>query len=111
MYERSRHLATFFIAGLQYWDGATAISELEPGANVALEPEPDNPYDPFAVALRANGKKLGYLPAEESDTASMLLHFGHADTLEARILQANPEADPWKQVRVGLYVTDARKKV
>lgn len=42
--------------------------------------------------------------------AFALLHFGHADALEARILQANPEADPWKQVRIGLYMADARKK-
>ncbi|WP_204217376.1 HIRAN domain-containing protein [Gordonibacter sp. An230] len=98
------------MAGFQYWDGPAAISELAPGATLVLEPEPDNPYDPSAVALRTNGMKLGYLPTEKNDMAFALLHFGHADALEARILQANPEADPWKQVRIGLYMADARKK-
>ncbi len=27
---------------------------------------------------------------------------------ELRVLQVDPEADPWEQVRAGLYVTDAR---
>lgn len=37
-----------------------------------------------------------------------LAHFGHADVFEARVIQVDPEAEPWKQVRVGLYVSDAR---
>ena len=35
------------------------------------------------------------------------MFFGH-DILELRVLQVDPEADPWEQVRVGLYVADAR---
>lgn len=30
--------------------------------------------------------------------------------LECRIMQVDKKADPWKQVRVGIYVTDNRKQ-
>lgn len=31
-----------------------------------LQPEPDNPYDPDAVAVVVGGKKVGYVPKEYS---------------------------------------------
>ena len=34
--------------------------------------------------------------------------FGHADAFELRVLQMDPEAAPWRQVRAGLFVRDAR---
>ena len=35
------------------------------------------------------------------------MHYGH-EVFELRVLQVDSEADPWEQVRVGLYVADAR---
>lgn len=32
----------------------------------------------------------------------------NADAFECRVLQIDPKADPWKQVRMGICVTDAR---
>ena len=40
MYEPSRHVTSFNIAGFQHWDGATVLSELAPGMVLALDPEP-----------------------------------------------------------------------
>lgn len=34
--------------------------------------------------------------------------YGHAAAFEVRVLQVDPEAAPWKQVRVGVFVKDAR---
>lgn len=108
MYEPSRHIATYYIAGFQHWDGALALAALKPGAELSLVPEPDNPYDPDAVAVCFESTKLGYVPASENALVSLMSLYGHADAFELRVLQVDPEAAPWKQVRVGLYVRDAR---
>lgn len=107
-YEPSRHLLTFFIAGFQHWDGASVLGELKAGAQLSLVAEPDNPHDSQAVAIRYNGVKLGYVPAESNELISQLIYFGHDDVLSAVIQQVSPERSPWHQVRVGVFVTDAR---
>ena len=56
------------------------------------------------------GVMIGYIPADQNSLASTLFHFGHRNILECRILQVDKEAAPWKQVRVGLYVTDIRPR-
>lgn len=108
MYEPSRHMDTYYIAGFQHWDGALSLDKLEPGANLRLVPEPENPYDPEAVAIYFGDAKLGYIPASENSTVSLMCFYGHADAFELRVLQVDKEAAPWHQVRVGLYVKDAR---
>lgn len=109
-YEPSRQITSFFIAGFQHWDGASVLSELAVGEGLLLEAEPANPYDPEAVAILRGEVKLGYVPRDENALISLLTIYGHTDALECRVLQVAPEADPWKQVRVGLFVTDARDK-
>lgn len=46
------------IAGSQYYD----TSLVQDGDEVILSPEPDNKYDPHAVAVIHNGNTIGYLP-------------------------------------------------
>ena len=69
---------------------------------------PDNPYDSQAIAIKARGEMLGYVPAEMNATLSVLFHYGHAPIFECRVMQVAPENDPWKQLRVAIYVKDAR---
>ena len=108
MYEPSRNLFSFHIAGFQYWDGATVLDQLKPGAKLTLVPETDSPHDPAAVTVRFDGVKLGYVPADHNEFLSTMLFFGHGDAFECRVQQVAPERSPWHQVRAGLYVTDAR---
>ena len=51
MYEPSKIMQSFFIAGFQYHDGALALKKLKPGKKLELIAEPDNPHDPAAVAI------------------------------------------------------------
>ncbi len=106
MESRTRYIADFDIAGMRYWDGATVLSALKVGEGLSLVAESDNAADPDAVAIYRDGVKLGYVPRSENGLVAQLLHFGHRDVLECRILKVDPAADTWKQVRVGLYVTD-----
>lgn len=107
MYEPSKHIATYHIAGFQHWDGALVLDQLKPGTPLTLAIEPDNPYDPEAVALFFDSVKLGYIPANESSLPFLMSYFGH-DVFELRVLQIDSQATPWKQVRVGLYIKDKR---
>lgn len=107
-YEPSRQMASFHIAGFQFWDGALAIGELKVGDRVDLVPEPSNPHDSDAVAIRFHGMKLGYVPREENAALARMLYFGHRDAFEAVVQQVSPDRSPWHQVRVGVFVTDAR---
>ncbi len=108
MYEPSRLIQSFHIAGFKFWDGALVLNELRAGDRLELVPEPDNPHDAEAVAIYRGSIKLGFVPAEHNATLSLMLHYGHAAAFELRVLQVAPELNPWEQVRVGLYVTDAR---
>lgn len=109
MYEPSRHLDTFCISGFQHHDGALVLKQLEAGMTLDLVAEPDNPYDRDAIAIKFRNVMLGYVPANNNALLSLMMLYGHEDIFECRILQVDPTADPWKQVRVGLYVKDARR--
>ena len=104
MYEPSKIMQSFFIAGFQYHDGALALKKLKPGKKLELIDDPD------AVAIYRKGVHLGYVPGDSNATIAQLLRFGHANVFECRIMQVDKKADPWKQVRVGIYVTDNRKQ-
>ena len=51
MYEPSRVLLSFYIAGFQYADGALVLGNLKAGDKLTLCAERDNPHDPEAVAI------------------------------------------------------------
>lgn len=108
MYEPSRLLSSFHIAGFQYHDGAVVIKKLKAGKKLSLVSEFDNPYDPNAVSIRRKGVHLGYVPKDSVALLATMIRFGHADAFECRIMQVDAKADPWKQVRVGIYAVDAR---
>lgn len=102
----SRHITDFNVAGMRYWDGALVLDELKVGANLTMIVEENNPHDPDAVALYWENTKIGYIPKDSNWLPAQLLRFGHNDVLECRILKVNTEADTWKQVQAGIYVTD-----
>ncbi len=108
MYEPSPVLMSFHIAGFQHWDGARVLGELTAGMELDLVPEFDNPHDPNAIAIRYGGAKLGYVPADLNEVLATLMFYGHGDVFECVVQQVAPERSPWHQVRVGVYVSDAR---
>lgn len=110
MYEPSRQISSFYIAGFQYWDGALVLSELKVGERLRLVPEFDNPHDSSAMAIYRGETKLGFVPGSENETLALMFFYGHSDCFELRVLQVSPDKNPWEQVRVGLYVADAHSE-
>ena len=86
MYEPSRNLLTFHIAGFQHHDGALVPSKIKAGDVLALVPEPDNPYDPDAVAVKYGDVMLGYVPADSVGPLSVMFHYGHGDAFECVVI-------------------------
>ena len=108
MYEPSRNLMNFYVAGFQHHEGALVLSQLKTGDELTLEAQPDNPYDSQAIAIKGRGEMLGYVPADQNGMLSVLFHYGHASIFECRVMQVAPENEPWKQLRVAIFVKDAR---
>lgn len=91
MYEPSRVLLSFHIAGFQYADGALVLGGLKVGDKLTLCAERDNPHDPEAVAIYCGNTKLGYVPGNEVGPLSLMMYYGHEDVFEARVQQVAPE--------------------
>ena len=108
VYEPSREFLSFDIAGFSHWYGFEVFDRLRPGTKIDLVPEPDNPYDPCAVALYYDDIKIGFVPRDRNGVLSQLLFFGHDDTFTARVAQVREDAHPEHQVRVIVFVKDKR---
>ena len=107
-YEPSRSFTDFHIAGFGHHDGALVIDELRIGTKVELRHEPDNPFDPQAVAIYYGDTRIGYVPAGKNSELYMLLYYGHDDLFDAYINMYDDRAHPERQFRVAVKVTDRR---
>lgn len=107
-YEPSREFMSFDVAGFSHWYGLEVIDQLRPGTKLRMEPEPDNPYDPNAVAIYFRDTKIGFIPRTMNGTLSQLLFFGHGKAFVTRVSQVRPDAHPEHQVRVTVFVKDRR---
>ncbi len=108
MYEPTKQIDQFFIAGFQYHDGAGVLNKLKVGTKLDLVPEFDNPYDPNAIAIKYKGTHLGYVPRAKNAFLAQMLFFGHKDIVRCKVIQRNKQAAPYEQVRVCLYLKDRR---
>jgi len=110
MYEKSRNIIDCHIAGFNYYDGLDVINKLELGVPVTLKSEPENPYDPDAVAIYFEGTRLGYIPQTKNSYISSLLYLGYSNIIEVKINSHNPDANPENQFRIVVKLKDNRKK-
>jgi hypothetical protein len=87
------------VAGFQYHEGPNLLSSLRNGQRLLLRREPDNPYDPLAIAVRTeSGKKLGDLPRRLNEIPARLMDDGHR--LAAVIVAVDQGALLWEMVEM-----------
>lgn len=108
MYEPSREFLSFHVAGFSHWYGFDVLDKLTPGAKLRLVPEPDNPYDPHAVALYKGKVKIGFVPRDHNQTLAQLLYFGHGKAFECRVTHVVSDAHPERMVYARILVKDHR---
>jgi len=95
-----RHFSHFDLAGFTYYDGIEVFRELAVGSRLSLKAEPENRFDPNAVALYYGEYKLGYVPRSENEAISKFLNLGYDRLFEVRVNRISPETHPEKQVGV-----------
>lgn len=105
-----KHYAHFNLAGFTYYDGVEVFEELKIGISLKMTAEPDNQFDPYAVALYYQEKKLGYVPREENKHISQFLNLGHTELFEVRINRISPETYPEKQIGVVVRIREGKKR-
>lgn len=102
--KRQRYFLTkFYVAGFVYYDGETVVSKLKINDEIKIVAEPTNPYDKRALELYTiNNIKLGYVPRDQNPIPSRLLRQNL--NLVGTVDKINLNADPWRMLRVNLFV-------
>ena len=97
-YERSTKMKKeFHIAGVQFHEMKYVVNDLEEGMKLELVPEPDNKFDPNAIAIKHNDIMLGYVPKTHSAEVSAVMEIS---PLNCIIIAVDPSAKPWEQCKV-----------
>lgn len=74
---RSFPMETFRVAGVTFEDRQSLLAVIPPEITVMLEKEPENAYDPNAVAVKLlDDEKMGYIPKEDTGKFIHSLCFG-----------------------------------
>lgn len=55
----------YSIVGMKYHNAESFVAGLRAGEYLQLKREPDNPHDPFAIAVYVGERLVGYLKATE----------------------------------------------
>ncbi|HYJ69278.1 MAG TPA: HIRAN domain-containing protein [Nocardioidaceae bacterium] len=79
---RTAHRAGLYLSNLKgtaYHEAAVKAGRFTPGANVRLVREPNNPHDPNAIAVYAEGgrDRAGYVSAVRAKRLAKLMDAGH----------------------------------
>jgi hypothetical protein len=90
------------LAGAQYHALAELWPRLREGDALTLEREPANRHDGHAVRVLWRGRMLGYLPRAANFEAAAEMDAG--SRLSARIGRLADDPDPWKRLRVDVFV-------
>jgi len=96
--------AGIYVSNLQgeaYHKAACKVGDFSPGATVRLKREPENPHDPFAVAVTADeddAKVAAYVNKQKARTLSKLLDSGAV--LRAVSLRGTGQRTPCQQIAI-----------
>lgn len=90
------------LAGFQYHAGEALWERLQVGDRLDLVREPENPHDFRAVRVEWRGVKLGYLPRAENAAVAAAMDRG--ERVEGRIAALFVHRNPWRRVRIEVFV-------
>lgn len=94
-----------YVAGTTYRENIEEIAEwLETGANLRLQREPENKFDPSAIAVYdAQNNILGYVPRAKNEVLARLLEAGKY--LSAKLV-AKDTLDGWTRLNIEIFLHD-----
>ena len=88
-----------------YYEGVLAFEQLKIGTELELKAEPENRYDPNAVAICLGEHKLGYVPRNANYSLSKFLNAGH-HIFETRVQYINKAEHPENQLGVVVFLKE-----
>jgi hypothetical protein len=89
-------------AGLRHHEAKAVWEQLQPGDEVRLVRERDNPHDPNAVRVDWNGRVLGYLP--RADNAAVARQLDRGNPLRARIARLSKYRNHRLKLEIDVYL-------
>lgn len=94
-----------YVAGTTYRENIEEIAEwLETGANLRLQRQPENKFDPSAIAVYdAQNNILGYVPRAKNEVLARLLEAGKH--LSAKLV-AKDTLDGWTRLNIEIFLHD-----
>jgi hypothetical protein len=92
----------FFVAGVQFHDLDLCIKDIKVDGKLVLNPEPDNKYDPNAIAIHYNDGPIptmvGYVPKKLApDVGALMLT---SDNVTCKVFEVTPKSKPWERLSV-----------
>jgi len=90
------------VMGFRHYDGRSVWHELRVGDAVTLAREPGNPFDPQAIRVDWQGRKLGYVPRVENVDLARLMDSG--SPIQARIAALEKHRRPNNRVQVEVFM-------
>jgi len=105
---KERYYSHFHLAGFTYYDGVDVFDRLKIGVTLEAKAEPDNRYDPNAVALYLDNVKLGYVPRMCNSDISKFFRLGHVHLFEFKINRVSADQNPEKQISVVVRMNELK---
>lgn len=90
------------LAGFRYYEGKRLWSEMKVGDTLQLVREPGNAYDPNAVRVEWQGRKLGYVPRADNEALARFMDRG--SKAEARITRLKKSRNPWQRMEFEVFL-------
>ena len=91
----------YVVAGFQHYIGSRLKQHIKIGDTVSLKPEPDNKYDPNAVAIYWKGYVIGYVPRSENHVLSRFLRA--VGSVTAAVAAVSDYLTGWGAVHIYIY--------
>ena len=99
-----RNIFSFYVSGFTYYDGIDVIDELRIGSTLKIVAEPENKFDPYAVAVYYKDTKIGFIPSKENKIISQFLQLGYDNLFEVRVNRVSIDSHPEQQVGAVLRI-------
>ena len=90
------------LAGFRHYEAPNLWDQVQPGDELALVREPDNPHDRNAVRVEWRSFKLGYVPRSQNQAVARQLDRG--TKLAARISKVQQARAPNLRIELEIYV-------
>ena len=90
------------LAGFRHYEAPTLWDKVQPGDELALVREPDNPHDRNAVRVEWRSFMLGYVPRSQNQAVARQLDGG--TRLAARISKVQHTRAPNRRIEFEIYM-------